>query len=92
MASVSPPRNPTRAVRAGPVAIGGGASISVQSMCATHTQDVAATAAQTEALRAAGASLVRVAVDSARDAEALAELRKRTEVALVVDLQEHYRL
>ncbi len=92
MASVSPPRNPTRAVRAGPVAIGGGAPISVQSMCATHTQDVAATAAQTEALRAAGASLVRVAVDSARDAEALAELRKRTEVGLVVDLQEHYRL
>ena len=36
-------RNPTRAVHAGPVQIGGGAPISVQSMCATHTQDVAAT-------------------------------------------------
>jgi (E)-4-hydroxy-3-methylbut-2-enyl-diphosphate synthase len=61
-------------------------------MCATHTQDVDATAAQAEALCEAGAALVRVAVDSARDADALAELRNRTKAALVVDLQEHYRL
>ena len=79
-------------MHAGPLQIGGGAAISVQSMCATHTQDVSATAAQAERLRQAGAALVRVAVDSARDADALAELRKRTEAALVVDLQEHYRL
>ncbi len=71
--------------------IGAGSPVSVQSMCATHTQDVEATAAQAEALREAGAALVRVAVDSARDAEALAELRQRTEAALVVDLKEHYR-
>ena len=90
--SVELPRNPTHSVRAGPVRIGAGAPISVQSMCATHTRDVEATAAQAEALRRAGAALVRVAVDSARDADALAELRKRTAVALVVDLQEHYRL
>ncbi len=61
-------------------------------MCATPTRDVEATAAQAEALRASGAALVRVAVDSARDADALVELRHRTQVALVVDLQEHYRL
>ncbi len=85
-------RNPTREVRAGPVTIGGGAEISVQSMCATPTQNVEATAAQAEALRAAGAALVRVAVDSARDAEALAEIRARTQAALVVDLQENWRL
>ena len=90
--SPRPSRNPTRPVRAGTVHIGGGAPIPVQSMCATHTQDVDATAAQAEALHAAGAGLVRVAVDSARDADALAELRKRTDAALVVDLQEHYRL
>ena len=82
----------TRSVRAGSVWIGGGAPISVQSMCATPTRDVEATAAQAEALRASGAALVRVAVDSARDADALVELRRRTQVALVVDLQEHYRL
>jgi (E)-4-hydroxy-3-methylbut-2-enyl-diphosphate synthase len=79
-------------VRAGPVAIGGGAPISVQSMCATPTRDVDATLAQAEALAAAGAALVRVAVDSARDAEALSKLRSGTSAALVVDLQEHYRL
>jgi (E)-4-hydroxy-3-methylbut-2-enyl-diphosphate synthase len=61
-------------------------------MCATATQDVDATVAQSEALRAAGAALVRVAVDSARDADALAKIRSRTGAALVVDLQEHYRL
>jgi (E)-4-hydroxy-3-methylbut-2-enyl-diphosphate synthase len=61
-------------------------------MCATSTRDVAATASQAEALHRAGAALVRVAVDSARDAEALAEIRQRTQAALVVDLQEHYRL
>ena len=85
-------RNPTRRVTAGSVVIGAGAAIPVQSMCATHPQDVDATAAQASALHAAGAGLVRVAVDSARDADALAELRKRTEAALVVDLQDHYRL
>jgi (E)-4-hydroxy-3-methylbut-2-enyl-diphosphate synthase len=61
-------------------------------MCATHTQDVDATASQADALHAAGAALVRVAVDSAKDADALAELRQRCDVPLVVDLQEHYRL
>jgi (E)-4-hydroxy-3-methylbut-2-enyl-diphosphate synthase len=86
------PRNATRAVRAGPVQIGGGAPISVQSMCATHTQDVAATTAQAERLAKSGAALVRVAVDSKADAEALAEIKQRSGVPLVVDLQEHYRL
>jgi (E)-4-hydroxy-3-methylbut-2-enyl-diphosphate synthase len=82
----------TRAVRAGPVRIGGGAPVSVQSMCATHTQDVAATVRQAETLATAGAALVRVAVDSRADADALAEIHARTPVPLVVDLQEHYKL
>ncbi len=94
LASVSdliPPRR-TRTIRVGSLEIGGKAPISVQSMCATHTQDVAATVAQAEALVDAGADLVRVAVDHARDVAALAEIRKRTRARLVVDLQEHYRL
>ncbi len=85
-------RNPTRRVPIGSIAIGNGEPIAVQSMCATKTQDVKATAAQAEALRGAGASLVRVAVDSPKDAEALEALRDRTNVCLVVDLQESYRL
>jgi (E)-4-hydroxy-3-methylbut-2-enyl-diphosphate synthase len=86
------PRNPTRSVRIGSASIGQGHAVSVQSMTATHTQDVAATVEQVEALAAAGALLVRIAVDSPRDAEALAEIRRRTRANLSVDLQENYRL
>ncbi|MGQ0633280.1 MAG: (E)-4-hydroxy-3-methylbut-2-enyl-diphosphate synthase [Planctomycetaceae bacterium] len=86
------PRNPTRAVRIGTATIGGGNPIAVQSMCATHTQDVAATVAQINDLHRAGADVVRVAVDSRKDAESLAEIRRQTRANLVVDLQENYRM
>ena len=43
-------------------------------------------------LAQAGADVVRVAVDSTKDAEALAEIRRRTTANLSVDLQENYRL
>lgn len=86
------PRNPTRAVRIGKVTIGGGNPVAVQSMCATHTRDVAATVAQVADLQRAGADVVRIAVDSQRDAEALAEIRQQTTANLSVDLQENYRL
>lgn len=87
-----PARNPTRAVRVGTATIGAGHPIAVQSMCATRTQDVDATVEQAEAIREAGGDVVRVAVDSARDAEALAEIRRQTPANLAVDLQESYRL
>jgi (E)-4-hydroxy-3-methylbut-2-enyl-diphosphate synthase len=85
-------RNPTRAVRIGSVTIGAGHPVAVQSMTATKTQDVAATVAQVQDLHAAGADVVRIAVDSRKDADALAEIRARTEANLSVDLQENYRL
>lgn len=85
-------RNPTRSVRIGSVTIGAGHPIAVQSMCATHTQDIAATVAQTNDLHAAGADVVRIAVDSRKDAEALAEIRTQTRANLVIDLQENYRM
>ncbi len=85
-------RNPTRAVKIGTVTIGAGQPIAVQSMTATHTQDIDATVAQIEALFVAGAGIVRVAVDSTKDAAALAEIRKQTKANLAVDLQENYRL
>jgi (E)-4-hydroxy-3-methylbut-2-enyl-diphosphate synthase len=85
-------RKPTRAVRIGSVTIGAGHSIAVQSMTATRTQDIDATVDQVNALHAAGADVVRVAVDSAKDAVALAEIRRQTAANLVVDLQENYRL
>ena len=85
-------RNPTRPVQIGSITIGAGHPIAVQSMCATKTVDVDATVAQTEALRGAGAAIVRIAVDSRRDAEALKAIRERTDANLSVDLQENYRL
>jgi (E)-4-hydroxy-3-methylbut-2-enyl-diphosphate synthase len=89
---MTPKRNPTRAVRIGSVTLGGSHPIVVQSMCATKTVNVEATAEQAEQLRRAGAGIVRIAVDSNKDAEAVAEIKNRTEANLSVDLQENYRL
>lgn len=85
-------RNSTRPVKIGSVTIGDGNPIAVQSMTATHTQDVDATVGQINALVEAGADVVRVAVDSRKDADALAEIRQQTTANLSVDLQENYRL
>jgi (E)-4-hydroxy-3-methylbut-2-enyl-diphosphate synthase len=86
------PRNPTRPVRIGSITIGAGHPIAVQSMTATHTQDIDATVAQVSALAAAGADVVRIAVDSQKDADALREIRRQSTANLSVDLQENYRL
>ena len=92
-------RKPTRAVRVGNVQIGGGAPIAVQSMAATKTQDIEATTRQVTLIQAAGADIIRIACDSRKDVEALAEVRARTRdlnngkgATLSVDLQENYRL
>src|SRR5262245_56647367 len=85
-------RNPTRSVRIGTVTIGAGRPIAVQSMTATPTRDIDATVAHVNALADAGADVVRIAVDSAAESEAVAEIRRQTKANLVVDLQENYRL
>lgn len=85
-------RRNTRPVAVGGIVIGGNAPIAVQSMCATKTRDIDATVAQIEQLRAAGAAVVRVAVDNELEARALAEIRRQTSAVLSVDLQENYRL
>jgi len=85
-------RRVTRSVRAGTIYIGGDHPITVQSMCATRTQDIAKTLNQIRLLEAHGCDLIRVAIDSKKDIEALQELRKETNANLVVDLQESYRL
>lgn len=85
-------RNPTRSVRIGSIHVGAEHPIAVQSMTATQTQNIDATVAQVNALHAAGADVVRIAVDSDKDAHALAEIRRQTKANLSVDLQENYRL
>ena len=85
-------RNATRSVQIGSVTIGGNEPLAVQSMTATATTDIEATTAQVNDLYEAGADVVRIAVDSRHDAEALVEIRKGTDANLAVDLQENYRL
>jgi (E)-4-hydroxy-3-methylbut-2-enyl-diphosphate synthase len=83
----------TREVRIGNVTIGANHPIAVQSMTATRTQDVAATIRQVELLEAAGADVIRIAIDTPKDVTALAEVRAaRPNANLVIDLQENYRL
>ncbi|MCB0319612.1 MAG: (E)-4-hydroxy-3-methylbut-2-enyl-diphosphate synthase [Bdellovibrionales bacterium] len=82
----------TREVRIGTLRIGSGHPIAVQSMCATRTQDIPETLKQIQLLESHGADLIRIAIDSKKDVDALREIRKETTARLVVDLQESYRL
>jgi (E)-4-hydroxy-3-methylbut-2-enyl-diphosphate synthase len=83
----------TRDVRIGNIHIGGGNPIAVQSMTATRTQDIDATIRQVELLEEAGADVIRIAIDTAKDVAALSEIRNaRPKANLVIDLQENYRL
>ena len=84
---------PTRKIHIGSLVIGGDSPIAVQSMAATQTQDLKATARQIEILQNAGADVIRIAVDSDKDVEALQTLRKQfPDCVLSVDLQENYKL
>ncbi|MFN8706186.1 MAG: (E)-4-hydroxy-3-methylbut-2-enyl-diphosphate synthase [Planctomyces sp.] len=85
-------RNPTRSVSIGRTSIGSSFPIAVQSMTATKTQDIDATVRQIRDLEGAGADVIRVAIDSQKDAEALIEIRRQVSGNLSVDLQENYRL
>jgi (E)-4-hydroxy-3-methylbut-2-enyl-diphosphate synthase len=86
------PRRKTRTIRVRDLPVGGEAPIAVQSMAATSTRDLEATGRQIRILEAAGADLIRIAVDSRADVEALTKLREGTSARLSVDLQESYRL
>jgi (E)-4-hydroxy-3-methylbut-2-enyl-diphosphate synthase len=85
-------RRLTHTVTVRDLRIGAGHPISVQSMCATKTQNIEATLGQIKLLQSHGADVIRIAVDSKRDVEALEQIRKQTDARLVVDLQESYRL
>lgn len=82
----------TRKVHVGPVAIGGGAPISVQTMTNTDTRDVEATLAQIRAMAAAGADIVRVSVYDEACAKAVRDLVDGSPVPLVADIHFNHRL
>ena len=85
-------RKLTRQIHIGPVAIGGGAPISVQSMTNTKTTDTEATVAQIRALQAAGCDIVRLAVPDMEAAHNLGNIIAAVDVPLVADIHFDYRL
>ena len=84
-------RRPTRQVKVGPVAIGGDAPVSIQSMTSTYTYDIDATVKQIHELATAGADIVRVAVPEPRDTEALKHILPQVPVPIVADVHFHFQ-
>ncbi|MFT3972850.1 MAG: flavodoxin-dependent (E)-4-hydroxy-3-methylbut-2-enyl-diphosphate synthase [Amaricoccus sp.] len=84
-------RRVSRQIHVGPVAVGGGAPISVQTMTNTLTTDVAATVAQVQAAADAGADIVRVSVPDEASSRALREIVRESPVPIVADIHFHYR-
>ena len=76
----------------GGVTIGGGAAVTIQSMCSTPTEDVAATVAQILRLEQAGCQIVRVAVPTMEAAQAIGQIRRAIHIPLVADIHFDYRL
>jgi len=82
----------TKAVKVRDIQIGGGAPVVVQSMTKTDTTDVDGTLKQIDEMVAAGCEIVRIAVPDDAAADALKDIRKRTDVPLVADIHFHYKL
>ena len=89
---MSEKRDNTRKISVGGVNIGGGAAVSVQSMCNTKTWDVEATVAQIKAMKAAGCDIVRLAVPDMAAARAISDIKEGVDMPLVADIHFDYRL
>jgi (E)-4-hydroxy-3-methylbut-2-enyl-diphosphate synthase len=79
-------RRATRQVRVGAVPVGGGAPVSVQTMTTTNTADVDATLRQIAEVTAAGCDIVRVAVPSQDDADALPAVTAKSPIPVIADI------
>jgi (E)-4-hydroxy-3-methylbut-2-enyl-diphosphate synthase len=84
--AVLAPRRRTRQLDVGGVGVGSDHPVSVQSMTTTLTSDVNATLQQIAELTAAGCDIVRVAVPSADDAEALPAIAKKSNIPVIADI------
>ena len=85
-------RDTVKKIKAGSVEIGGGAPVSVQTMCNTKTWDVDATVAQIKAMQTAGADIVRIALPDMESAKAVSAIKEQVSVPLVADIHFDYRL
>jgi (E)-4-hydroxy-3-methylbut-2-enyl-diphosphate synthase len=80
------PRRKSRQIRVGSVLVGGDAPVSVQSMTTTLTADINATLQQIAELTATGCDIVRVAVPSQDDADALPAIAKKSQIPVIADI------
>ena len=82
----------SKQILVGGVPVGGGAPVTVQSMCNTRTDDVGATVAQILRLEEAGCQIIRVAVPDLAAAKAVGAIKERIHIPLVVDIHFDYKL
>ncbi|MDD5932066.1 MAG: flavodoxin-dependent (E)-4-hydroxy-3-methylbut-2-enyl-diphosphate synthase [Oscillospiraceae bacterium] len=82
----------TKKLFVGGVAVGGGAPVSIQSMCNTKTDDVAATVEQIKALTAAGCEIIRVAIPDQAAAEAVDRIKEQIDIPLIADIHFNHKL
>src|SRR5688500_19985828 len=90
MPAMPPPvlaeRRKTRKIKVGKVDVGGDAPVSVQSMTTTLTSDINATLQQIAELTATGCDIVRVAVPSQDDADALPAIAAKSQIPVIADI------
>ena len=82
----------SKQILVGGVPVGGGAPVSIQSMCSTKTDDVDATVEQILRLEEAGCEIIRVAVPDMAAAKAVGAIRSRIHIPLVTDIHFDYKL
>ena len=82
----------TKQIMVGSVPVGGGAPVSIQSMCSTKTHDVEATVEQILRLEEAGCEIIRVAVPDMAAAKAVGAIKSRIHIPLVTDIHFDYKL
>ena len=86
------PRTRTRQVMVGNVPVGGGAPVSVQSMCTTRTDDAKATLAQIQRLADAGCEIIRCAVPNAAALDGFEAICAESPLPVVADIHFDHNL
>ena len=81
----------TKQLFVGKVPVGGGAPVSIQSMCNTKTDDVAATVAQIRKLEHAGCEIIRVAIPDEAAAKAVDKIKEQIHIPLIADIHFNYK-
>lgn len=85
-------RRATRQLSVGAVKIGGNSPISIQSMTKVETSNVKAVVSEIKKLELSGCEIIRVAVKTIKDAEALKDIKRKISIPLAADIHFDYRL